>query len=491
MYVLNNEEMKAVETHAMKEYSVQGLLLMEHAASAVTEKIFELECEKILIVCGRGNNGGDGFCVARQLYFEGKNVEVLLFGQSEIRGDAKINYDSLKHLIEIDEVTELESSKQFFYQADVIVDALFGTGLDREVTGIYKEVISLINDSKAVTVSVDMPSGVNGSTGHIMGCAVKADYTIGFDAYKYGHLLYPGTSYCGITKIVPIGIPIDSYKKNECQSYVITEEFVKKHMIKRSSDAHKGSFLKVAALAGSVGMEGAAALVCKAAMRSGVGLMNLLMIEDIHQIVKSIVPEIISSKCDSSYLKTSGVLIAGPGCGQSEKVKEVLEHMLSLDKPLILDADALNVLSNDLTILDNHKAEIIMTPHIGEMSRLTGLTSKEILDNPVEIAKNFAMKHQVTLVLKSARTIIALKDGSIYINNTGNSGMATAGMGDVLVGIASALISQGVSVEMAGVLGVYLHGKSGDYVKDIEGTYGLLASDVANMIGKVMKEYSE
>ncbi|MCH4889549.1 NAD(P)H-hydrate dehydratase [Acidaminobacter sp. JC074] len=480
MVILQSHEMKSLEEYAMKKYEIPGLILMEHAGSAVVDCILEEKPKKCLIVCGRGNNGGDGFVIARQLILKSIDVALVVLGGSDLKGDALINYKMVKNMCQIQ--SDLDHVD---FNVDIIVDAIFGTGLDRDIKGDYKKAVEMINESKAKVYAVDIPSGVNGSNGHIMGTAVKADVTVSFEAYKIGHMIYPGAGYCGMLKLAPIGIPKASYDPFDFDTFEITEQIAKRLMPLRKQNSHKGTFGKASVIAGSKGMEGAAVLLCSAAMRTGLGLLNLLMIEDINWIVKPLIPEILTSDYKLEDTLSSDVLAIGSGSGQSYVFENVLKEVLLLDKKVVVDADGLNIVSRHLDWL---RPGLVLTPHIKEMSRLSGLSVDEILKDPIGTARSFACKHKIVLVMKSARTIVALPSGKVYINTRGNAGMAVGGMGDLLTGIITALIGQGLSLEDASILGVYLHASAGDRVKDKIGEYGLLPSDLLKELAILMKK---
>jgi len=484
MYILKSDEMRALEHLVMDTYKIPGLLLMEHAGSAIAEILLKEKLSSCIVVCGRGNNGGDGFVIARQLLLKSVDVKVVVLGSSEIKGDALTNYKILERMCQIyDDIDRIDLN-----DADVIVDAIFGIGLDRDIKGDYLKAINKINSSASRVVAVDIPSGVNGSTGHIMGKAIKADVTICLEAFKVGHKLYPGAEYCGELILRPIGIPKESYVNYDFNCLEITEDYVRKIMPVRKANTHKGSFGKASVIAGSKGMEGAAILLCSAAMKSGLGLLELHMIDDINDVIKPAVPEILTTDYQLNKVIDSDVVAIGSGCGMSEEFSKVLGEVIAeTRKPLVIDADGINVLSHHMEWL---KGEIVITPHIKEMSRLTGMTVEAILEDTIGIAKSFAKEHQIVVVLKSARTVVALPTGETFINTTGNSGMAVAGMGDVLTGLITSLIGQGLSIGDASILGVYLHGLSGDNVRNRIGPYGLLPTDVVLEISKIMMELS-
>lgn len=511
MFLLTNDEMKVVEQCAIKSYEIPGILLMEHAGYSVVETVvanFDKKAD-ILIVCGRGNNGGDGFVACRKLLLEGYSVKIIIIGNSStIKGDALINLTILNHMCEdilcVKTLEEVNDTSMLFLDADVIVDAIFGTGLNSSIRDLEEGVIEMINEAKAKVVSVDIPSGINGSTSKVMGCAVRADITVAFDSPKCGNMLYPGVEYNGNLKVVKIGIPEACYDQIESKQRLITKELAKTMLPSRKKNSHKGTFGKASIIAGSFGMEGAAILSCSAAMRTGLGLLKLFVPKSINNIVKIAVPEIVTVPLDEvnegvfsvdsvntilEGIELSTSVAIGSGCGMYDGVGETVRSLIAeTDIPLIIDADGLNLLAKDMKWLDQCSKDIVLTPHIGEMARLTDLSKEEIIDNPVNIAREYAKQWGVTLVLKSARTVVASPTGELFINCNGNSGMATAGSGDVLTGIIAGLVAQGMSVMDASVLGVYIHGDSGDRMAAEIGEHGIVAGDIVKQIAFAMKE---
>ncbi|MBI9010795.1 MAG: NAD(P)H-hydrate dehydratase [Clostridiales bacterium] len=513
MFLLTVDEMKALKRCAIDSYHIPGIILMEHAGYAVAETIMKnyKKTTPILVVCGRGNNGGDGFVVSRKLLLEGYSVKVIVIGNvSSIKGDALTNYKILKKInkaiFSLERYEDTGNALTLFSSTDVIVDAIFGTGLNSSVRTLEASVIDLINNSKAKVISIDMPSGINGSTAKVMKSAVKADLTIAFDAFKCGNVLYPGAEYNGELKVANIGIPKTCYEQIYFPKRILTEKVILSRLPIRKKNSHKGTFGKASIIAGSSGMEGAAILSCSAAMRTGLGLLKLFVPKSMNHIVKTSVPEMITVLLEESvvgsydlssidiildHIKNDSVVAIGPGCGQHKEIGKTVRRLLTESElPLVIDADGLNMLSLNMSWLIGCSKDIVLTPHVAEMSRLTKLSIAEILDDPIKIARKYAVQWEVTVVLKSARTIVATKDGNIYININGNSGMATAGTGDVLTGIITGLMAQGLSGEDASVLGVFVHGYSGDKAAEMIGEYGLLAGDIIKQIPYTLKALS-
>jgi NAD(P)H-hydrate epimerase len=512
MRLLSNEQIRKIDQHAIIDYGIAGLILMENAGLAIVDEIkkrFEPKAN-ILIVSGRGSNGGDGFVVCRHLHNANYAVQLITLGaEDRIRGDALMNFEIVKKMgIAKKNYTEqgkLEGFRELINQADVVVDAILGTGLAYDVSPLYEEAISLINGYSKYTLSIDLPSGVCGDDGLIKKTAIMANVTVCFHCPKCGNILYPGAENNGELIIKDIGIPKEANALIDYTYQIITEQDVIGRMPYRHGQMHKGSFGKAGVVAGSLGLAGAAILTSKAALRSGLGLLKLFIPESINALIKTAIPESITIPLQEMRKGVIGinqiagiveaasrceVLAVGPGCGETPELGETVRRLISeLTVPMILDADALNVLAKDLSILKNKQGPIIVTPHIGEMSRLTKLTVDHILAHPIFTARDFAKEWGVITVLKGARTVIALPTGEIYINITGNSGMATAGSGDVLTGIIAGFVAQGLKPEDAAIVGVFVHGFSGDVVAARIGEHGLLAGDLIEQLPYTLKTF--
>ena len=507
MKLLSNQQMRDLDRKAIEKYKIPGILLMENAGLGVVDEIHKLIPHKqhlrVVLICGIGNNGGDGFVVARHLSNKGTEVKVYILGSAtKITGDARVNYEILQaiglnpHIVEGQE--DIDKLMADLNQADLLVDALLGTGIDRPVEGLLKMTIEVMNNFKGKTkiMSIDIPSGVNGDDGRIMGCCVNADVTITFQLPKMGNINMPGGGHCGDLVVKDIGIPTEVVKTSPYAGKLITEELVKGRLPNRKIEAHKGSYGTALIIAGAyesrdsisfVSYGGAAILATKAALRCGVGLLKVAIPEKLIPVMNTQVMEAIAlpqmPEIIEKELPRSHVIAIGSGCGKSEDFQKLLEEVLKkTTKPLVLDADALNILSEKKELFSAIRTSTVITPHPGEMARLTGLTPEVINENRITISKSFAKEHNVIVVLKGARTVIASPEGEVYVNTTGNPGMATAGSGDVLTGMIASFIAQGISPLMAAVIGVYLHGKSGDHMANKLGEYSLMASDIINGI---------
>lgn len=512
MKVALSDEMRKIDLDMINEYGMPGVVLMENAGRRIVEAIVGEGYASGLMVCGTGNNGGDGFVVARYLRNYGMNVKIFVVGDKKtIKDDALINLNICKKLgIEIkDLVYDYDFVK---FQAEIdkydfIVDGIFGTGLHNEVNGIHRRVIDAINESEKYVYSIDIPSGVGGNDGKVYGEAIRADKTIALQLPKCGNLVYPGAEYNGEVIISDIGIPNCVINNYELKHNLINYDLIKKNFRRRIRNSHKGNYGKVNVIAGSTGMTGAALLTCQSILRTGAGLLKLFIGESLNPIIKISIPEAITVPLQEMRKGVVGIkhipkiieaskdvhaMAIGPGCGVSSELSEVLRQLIeSVECPLVIDADGLNVLAKNISWLQKKQGEIIITPHPGELSRLSGHEVDHINENSIDVVKEFSIEHGVITVLKGASTIVALPNGEVYINTNGNPGMATGGSGDVLTGIITGLVAQGLSPKDAAITGVYLHGYTGDRVVEDIGEYGLLAGDLIESLPYVIKDLVE
>lgn len=508
MIALNSKQIRQLDTLAIEKMKIPGLLLMENAAHAFVEEFMKHpeQLDQVYIFCGLGNNGGDGFAIARLLSRLGVNVQVFIVGDStKISGDAKVNYEIILRLgLKVEEIQSQEQLEALFMSIPndaVLIDALLGTGLNKNIEGLLKETIHYMNDSDLKIYSVDIPSGINADNGRIMGVCVNAYKTITFCLPKIGLFLYPGALMTGDVIVVDIGIPKCLWE-NEDYKYELLEPSLLRYLPKRHKQSHKGTYGKVLIIAGSKHMMGAAALSAYAALKAGCGLVKVMTEEGNHESIYSFVPEatlMTYSKEEPEKtlqllkegLEWADAVLIGPGMGQDEMTLKIVEMVLKQeDLRVVLDADALNVLSKHIELLENCSYTPIITPHLGEMSRLTGYDTNAIHAATVEFADAFSQKYSVVTVLKSERTIIANEE-RIYVNILGNDGMATAGSGDVLSGIITSLFSQTNNAELSAILGVIIHSMAGDLAKKELGTYSMTARDILFKMSAVLKEYSQ
>ncbi len=508
-----NTEMKRIDEMALNDYEIQSAVLMENAGSTIAVDILALEnINNVTVVCGTGNNGGDGFVAARHLHNKGIFIKVFIIGNmKEITGDALINLNVLRKMeIPIENIKELNNLMRLekaTKASDLTVDAVFGTGFNRPLEILHTSVFDIINENSAYILSVDMPSGVNGDTGAVDDHGIKAHKTVTFTTPKCGNILYPGSENNGTLEVRDIGIPTKIIDSMKIKRNIITEKSVMEFFPWRRGFSHKGDYGRVNLIAGSTGLTGAAILTCKSALRSGIGLLKLYIPESLAMLITHSVPEAITIPLQEvrkgvigithfdkilEESQAADVVAIGPGCGNTAETSELVRRIIQeLEKPVVVDADGLNAIARNVDILLDKKSSIVMTPHPGEMSRLIGITTEEINEKPVEIASTYAQKWDVVLVLKGARTVVAAPNGDVFVNVTGNSGMATAGSGDVLTGIIAGFIAQGLSPLDASRLGVYVHGRSGDSSANYKGEYGLLAGDIVEGLIYTMKEMAQ
>jgi ADP-dependent NAD(P)H-hydrate dehydratase / NAD(P)H-hydrate epimerase len=525
MKILSAAQMREVDRLTTEAYSVPGLMLMENAAArtveAIEKKFGPVADKRALIICGKGNNGGDGAAIARQLWMRGGRADVLLLGRiDETRGDARANFEIVRSLASANStlrMIEVESSDHLRQEAassshDLFIDAIFGTGLARPAAGLFEEAIHFFNDLKdgSVVVAVDIPSGVASDSQELIGAAVRARMTVTFTAPKVANVFPPASDYNGQLIVVSIGTPDELINASGSRLDLVERETVKRWLdaSRRSSFANKGDAGKVLVVAGSRGKTGAACLVGEGAMRAGAGLVTVATAEAVQAVVASqIILECMSESLPETATGTIAreaaeqvlelarerdVVAIGPGLGSSEEstramVREVVRKRARL---MVLDADALNSLVPWTGELDGSaELPLILTPHPGEMARLVEKPITEIVRNRVEIAREFAMAHGVIVVLKGSRTCIASPDGEVYVNPTGNAGMATGGTGDVLTGILAGLLAQKPDDPLAATIAsVYLHGLAGDIAASRKGTRAMIASDIAAQLGDAFIE---
>lgn len=497
MYVLNAQQMRNADAMASEKYGIPGIVLMENAARAVYDYIKEKNYSSIVVVCGGGNNGGDGFALARLLITNGCRARVFCFAdRTRIKGDAAVNL-SILNKMDIKVETSLEELANAVSQCQAVVDAIFGTGFRGEIQGAYKEAIEIINNSGRHVISIDIPSGIYCDTGNASGTYIKADCTITFCCKKPGLLLKTGRQASGAVLVRGISMPEACILSQEPYITTDDESYPASLIKERSIESHKGDYGRVYIVSGSYNMSGAAALCAKAALRMGSGLVTCVVPECIMDRVGSIVPEATflsfndgeSNGCAyedvlNQICSTADAVAFGPGVGTEEKAVGMLKVLLdNFNGKLVIDADGINILSKHRELLEKLKPNVILTPHPGEMSRLTGLAIEEINTERMDVARSFAGEHSCIVVLKGASTVVS--DGrKLYINTSGNPGMATGGSGDVLTGIIASLCGQGYDPWDASVLGCYLHGCAGDAAMKQYG-YGLIAGDLPDYLGRI------
>ena len=507
--IVTSAEMRQIDRLAIETFGIPGIVLMENAGrdtAALIHQLFEGDKDHpIAVFCGKGNNGGDGFVIARHLFNHGYDVHVYLTCNPEhLQGDAKINYGII-HAMQLP-VEILQSSGDFdlIHPFDMAVDALLGTGIRGEVTGFIADLIHWINMQEAVRVAVDVPSGLDADTGFPAGVCIEADVTATMAEYKRGLLLPPGSEYAGDVHVMDISAPFEAGESLDIQTYLLEDEDIHERLPERPATAHKGDFGKVFVLAGSTGLTGAAALCSKACLASGAGLVVLGTPDKVNTILEEKLTEVMTKPLASteqgtlsasakaeieSMLQWADTLAIGPGLGSHPETNQLIREVVqSTALPCVLDADGINAFKGAADSLAKHPSDLILTPHIGELARLTGRSIEVIEADRIETAREWARTLNAVLVLKGAPTIIAGPDGLVLISNKGNSGMATAGAGDVLTGLIAGLLGQKLTPIQAAAVGVYIHGKAGELATEDLGERCLIAGSLIDFLPKVFKE---
>jgi hydroxyethylthiazole kinase-like uncharacterized protein yjeF len=540
--VATAEEMRRIDRITIEKYGIAGAILMERAGLAVVSKVNEISKAmasgpKIIVLCGGGNNGGDGLVSARILHNQGRDVEVFLAAKpKDLKGDAKINYQAAKKFgVRIFPVQRfLTYSLPLTPYPCLIIDALLGTGLHKDVRRPLSDVINKINEMSLPVVSIDIPSGISSDTGQIMGCAVRARVTVTFGLPKRGHYLYPGAEYSGELYIEDIGFPHELTTTEKILVNLPQKKDIISLVPERPKYSHKGTYGHVLLISGSKGKTGAALMSSKTCLRTGAGLVTIGVPESLISSLQSRVTEemllpladkgngtlsLKSANAILSFLeKRANVLAIGPGLSVDDEISGLIGRLITKSKALaVIDADGLNAIAGRVGLLNKCKAPVVLTPHAGEMARLlrgsevgganlrvrpfTGQAHRPAptdgrelseLRNKIEqdrigTALSFSKKTGTYLVLKGVPTIIAAPDGNAFINQTGNPGMATAGTGDVLTGMIASFLAQGMAPQNASILGVYLHGLAGDIAAQKRGQHSLVASDIIKLLPFVLK----
>jgi len=516
MKILTAGQMREVDRRAIEEYGIPGPVLMENAGRAVVAEMRRrhawLPGERIVIVCGRGNNGGDGFVVARHLQNLGARPKVFLLAEkSEVKGDAALNLGIADKLgLDIVEVvseagrTRLKKEVQ---SATIIVDAIFGTGLSKPVEGFAAEVIKDVNASPAKKIAIDIPSGLSSDTFNIIGPAVRADLTVALAAPKIAHIFPPAGEYVGTLAIAGISIPQVLFESPDLKLYESETEDIEPYFRPRPKNGHKGTFGHVLILAGSRGKTGAAALAGKAAYRSGAGLVTIatpescvsaiartmseLMTEPLAETKEGTIAEAALPRL-TELLSGKDALVIGPGLSTHPETSSLVRKLLpKVRMPAIIDADGLNILAGNLDVLKKMSRPPVLTPHPGEFGRLVGMSVPEVMNDRLGLASRFAAQHRVILVLKGYRTQVSHPDGRMAVNPTGNPGMATGGSGDVLSGICGAFLAAEKDAFGATVAAVFIHGAAGDEAARHVGQRAMVAGDMIKFLPAAMKRMED
>lgn len=513
MRFIDGECSRNLDREAMEKYGLDTLVLMENAglrgADLIAEK-FPLEYKKvkIAIVIGKGNNGGDALVVARHLYNKGYDIQLFCpYRPSEFSPAAAANYTTVETMgIPVKFITnerELLIFKVMLLSSHCVVDGLFGSGFHGTMTGIAADIVNVINEAKRPVFALDIPSGVDGDDGSVSGPAIKARWTVTFALPKRGNILSPGGEYNGELTVVDISFPRELTEEKENDDIIIDETWALAKMRPRKSESHKGLYGHVLVAGGSDGMAGSLILAGKGALKSGAGLVTYMMPQSLYPAVAShnmeamtiTLPEneegSLTEESAEFLLKQTGnkILVMGMGLSRHEDskafVKKVLDHY---NCPMVMDADALMALG-ELGERKKSSHPLILTPHPGEMARLLGWSIREVQEKRIQAVTEAAKKYDAVVVLKGNKTMIATPGGKLMVNLTGNAGMATGGMGDVLAGIIGGLLGQGLDPSSAAALGVYFHGLAGDWAAAEKSQMGLNAGDILEYLPKVLRDY--
>jgi NAD(P)H-hydrate epimerase len=515
MKVLTSAQMKEIDRTAIEDLGIIGPILMENAGLQIAMEIMDcfpdIDYEEIVIVAGKGNNGGDGFVVARHLYNQGCRPHVLLLAKkSALRGDAALNARIAQKIgIKISEVpteNDWRPQKRALKKATIILDAIFGTGLTKPAKGLYAKVIEDINTSEAYTIAVDIPSGLSSDSFKILGPCVEADLTITLAAPKIAHVFPPAEDVVGELVVADISIPPELFEDDRLKLDLVEEEHIIPFFRPRQSETHKGHYGHLFVLSGSLGKTGASVLAGKAALKLGAGLVTIGTPQSCLPIVARAMVELMTEPLPETPKKTfaadalerslellrdKDALLLGPGISMHPSTAVFVKNLLPRIKiPLILDADALNILAEEPALLKSLKNTVIVTPHPGEFARLLHLSTQEVVEKKLELAPKFAQEYGVYLVLKGYRTLICTPDGRTYINPTGNPGMATAGSGDVLSGMIASMIIQEKDPLLATLAAVFVHGLSGDIGAQRIGEKALTAGKLITYLPTAIKAFS-
>ena len=491
IYLPTGEQMRRADLYTIEEIGVPSMVLMERAALEVVRCMEEeqLDFRKVLVICGSGNNGGDGYALARLLHLKGHDVTIFFAGNSQKRSEENAQQAKIAAHYEIPVITNLGTEEY-----SVIIDALFGTGLKREVTGHYREVLCSVNQMAGKKVAVDLPSGIHDTTGARMGIAFCADLTVAIAFPKRGLFLQEGNVCAGKILTGDIGISSETFSEG-----TVTFGYEKQDLFlgfpKRKKNSHKGSYGKVLMIAGSKGMSGAAYLSAKAAYAVGAGLVQIYTHEENRVILQQLLPEAIITTYDTfdseqleKLIQWADLIGIGCGLGKSDTAERVMQYTLKRALvPCVVDADGINILSKHMEWIEETNALIVLTPHMKEMSRMLQCSVKELIEQRMEKLHAFVERYKVVCVLKDARTLVAKEHQNTYLNLSGNAAMAKAGSGDVLAGVIVGILAQQCEPYTSACLGVFLHGLAGDMARDKKGAYSVLASDLVAEISSVLK----
>lgn len=490
--LVTSEKIRNFESDLIKKSdSNMSITLMEKAGLGLANILKEYK-EPYLFVCGKGNNGGDGLVASRYLFEYGKNVSVVLTcSESSLSREAKTNLNLIKNKISYSTLESIDDTgfSDLLNASNTVIDCLLGTGRKNKLSELYEWLIKMINNSHKTVIACDIPTGVDPDTGNVLDTAIKAEATITFSYPKVGLVIYPGKKYAGEIKIVDIGLgEIDT------NHFLLDDKFLKDNFPKRLSDANKGSFGRTLLVSGSKKYPGAALLASKGAASIGSGLTSLASTDDVFSKITAITPEVTHVDFNLSTIleesMKSSVLVIGPGLTMQDEIKTLVESLITnANVPIVLDADGINALEGKKDVIKKVKKEIILTPHPKEFARLLGINVDEVLNNKLELAKTSASELGCTVVLKGPGTIIATKEGMIYISPFANSALAKGGTGDVLAGFIGGLIAQGLKPSLAACVGVYIHGKTAELIAHDKTVFSLFPQDLITYLPSAIKTF--
>jgi ADP-dependent NAD(P)H-hydrate dehydratase / NAD(P)H-hydrate epimerase len=511
MEILTAEQMRSIDRRTVRSYAVPEVVLMENAGlqlfAFLRRTYEELSTRRLLLLCGRGNNGGDTFVLGRHLANRGIPFEAVLFGRrSEVRGSAAANLRAMERLgarpYEVRTARDWTKRRRLIEECDLVVDGILGTGLSRPVEGLLAGVFAEVNDGQAEVVAVDIPSGLSGGSWRVPGPCIAADHTVTFARPKIPHVFPPAEALCGSVHVVDISIPDRAVTEEKVGLELVEPARLLPLLPVRRSDSHKGTFGHALIVAGSRGKGGAARMVALGALRGGCGLataavparLQTAFVRGAMEAMTEGLPETADGTLAErgidrllGLLEGKRAVAVGPGLTtHPETAKLVRELVLRARVPVVLDADGINAFAGSAGLLSGARRPLVLTPHPGEMGRLLGLTTEQVLDRRVDLARDFSRSHRCHLVLKGHRTLIATPSGKVHVNPTGNAGMATGGSGDVLTGLLAGLMAQGIDFEGAILLGVYLHGLAGDLAAADVGQMPMLARDILSRIPRAL-----
>jgi NAD(P)H-hydrate epimerase len=496
MKVVNAQQMRNLDRCAIEVFGIPSIVLMENAALAVVDVIREKypTAERAAVFCGTGMNGGDGFAIARHLTNRGVTVQIFIIGdQTRITGDARTNLETCRHMQlamwDVNDDDSLDVALAKSLNCDIAIDAIFGTGLSRAIEGTHKDLVDTLNALRLPIVAVDVPSGIDASTHRVIGPTVQADITVTFALPKVAHIFEPAADFCGETVVADISIPALAVAEENITLELITREDVVMHFQPRLAATHKGTYGHVAIHAGSEGRSGAAILAARGAVRSGSGLVTVLTDRETARLVDAVSIESMTLAFDRSdialqqALEGKDALLIGPGLPDEEREHARTRELLAkVTLPTVLDAQAVNAFAGKIEELASLRMPRVLTPHPGELARLVGSTAAAVNDDRIAVARDAAQRTRSIVVLKGHQTLVATPQGEEAINTTGNPGMASGGVGDVLGGIIVSLLGRGIEPFDAARAAVFLHGRAGDRLVSTHGDAGLAATDLADMI---------